>query len=92
VAAEEAFRARLSIQVSAADFGVVCVAAPIVDSNGGCVATVSIVLPEMRARNAHYASAVLQSAQAIEAQLGWDRRTVEGAVAGPKGSTGFGST
>jgi DNA-binding IclR family transcriptional regulator len=88
-AAEEALRTGLSVQVSAADFGVACIAAPIIDSNGGCVATISIVLPEMRAGNERYACAVRQSAQSIEAQLGWDRRSAEVAVVVPTGSTAF---
>jgi DNA-binding IclR family transcriptional regulator len=42
----KAFHDRLSIQFSETDFLVSCVASPICDQSGACVATVSVVLPE----------------------------------------------
>ncbi|BCP51980.1 IclR family transcriptional regulator [Kaistia sp. 32K] len=71
-----AFRERLSIQISETDFLVSCVASPICDWAGACVATISIVLPEHKvvANSALYAEAVRDASEAIERRLGWRER------------------
>ena len=70
------FARRLSIQLSESDYAVACIAAPIVDLAGECVATISIVLSELRAQAApeRFAGSVKAAAHTIEATLGWDRR------------------
>jgi DNA-binding IclR family transcriptional regulator len=72
-ASARAFADGLSVQVNAADFGVACVAAPIVDADGACVATISIVVPGIKARLPELKRAVRQAAHAIEARTGWHR-------------------
>ncbi len=66
------FRERLAVQMSASEFAVACIAAPICDEAGACVATISIVLPETKARAAadHLAEKVRHSALNIETALG----------------------
>lgn len=66
------FSKRLAVQLGASEYSVACIAAPICDENGICVATISIVLPETRARaNAdHLAEEVQRAAQAIEVAMG----------------------
>lgn len=70
------FRERLAVQMSASEFAVACIAAPICDETGACVATISIVLPETRARaeTKRLAEEVRKSALNIETALG--RRAV----------------
>jgi DNA-binding IclR family transcriptional regulator len=72
----KAFAERLSVQISETDFLVSCVASPIVDTTGACVATISIVLPEhkVEARRAFYAKAVREASARIERKLGWRSR------------------
>src|SRR5262249_27881631 len=69
----KAFAERLSIQMSETDFLVSCVASPICDQSGACLATISIVLPEHKviARQAFYADAVCAASEKIERNLGW---------------------
>ena len=66
------FKERLAVQMSASEFAVACIAAPICDETGACVATISIVLPETRARaeTDRLADAVRRSARNIETALG----------------------
>ncbi|TYB84307.1 IclR family transcriptional regulator [Oceaniovalibus sp. ACAM 378] len=66
------FRDRLSVQLSASEYSVACIAAPICDETGACVATISIVLPEARARAnyAQLAEEVQNSASTIEVEIG----------------------
>jgi len=66
------FHARLAVQMSASEFAVACIAAPICDETGACVATISIVLPERRARADadRLAEEVRRSAFNIETALG----------------------
>ena len=70
------FRERLAIQMSASEFAVACIAAPICDDDGACVATISIVLPETRARaeTEKFADEVRRSACNIETALGWKEK------------------
>lgn len=71
--AAEALKDRLSIQISETDFMVSCVASPICDASGACVATISIVLPEHKvvAQRDLYANAVRAASERIERTLGW---------------------
>jgi DNA-binding IclR family transcriptional regulator len=70
--AAEALARRLSIQIGESDYDVSCIAAPICDAAGACLATISVVLPEERARRerARYAEAVQKAARNIEHRLG----------------------
>lgn len=74
--AGEAFEKRLSIQISETDFLVSCVASPICDESGACVATISIVLPEHKvvANPELYGKAVRDASESIERKLGWRER------------------
>ena len=49
------------------------IASPICDTNGECVATISIVLPEQKvlADENHYTEQVRVSAERIEKLMGW---------------------
>ncbi|MBN8996630.1 MAG: IclR family transcriptional regulator [Rhizobiales bacterium] len=69
----KAFDERLSVQISETDFLVSCVASPIVDATGACVATISIVLPahKVEARRSFYAKAVREASARVERKLGW---------------------
>jgi DNA-binding IclR family transcriptional regulator len=71
--ARSAFEERLSIQAGESDYAVACIASPIVDRSGDCIATISIVLPEQKAfaDKAGYADRVKASAARIEKLMGW---------------------
>ena len=71
--AAEALSDRLSIQISETDFLVSCVASPICNRAGECVATISIVLPEHKVveNRDRYAKAVRAASERIERALGW---------------------
>jgi DNA-binding IclR family transcriptional regulator len=73
LASAAAFEQRLSVQIGESDFSVACVASPVRDANGACIATISIVLPEHKvsADTERYADAVKASADRIEAMLGF---------------------
>jgi DNA-binding IclR family transcriptional regulator len=64
---------RLSVQISESDFSVCCIASPIRDAEGSCIATISIVLPENKALldQNRYADAARAAAARIETLLGW---------------------
>ncbi|MEF2070146.1 IclR family transcriptional regulator [Consotaella aegiceratis] len=66
------FENRLAVQFNASEFSVACIAAPIRDEKGACVATISIVLPDRKAeeRQEELAAAVRASAAAVEQSLG----------------------
>ncbi|UXS05191.1 IclR family transcriptional regulator [Agrobacterium tumefaciens] len=68
-----AFQSRLSIQAGESDYAVACIASPICDRDGQCVATISIVLPEQKAFSDenHYTAHVRASAERIEKIMGW---------------------
>ncbi|MBR7653131.1 IclR family transcriptional regulator [Brucella oryzae] len=72
-AAAKAFGERLSIQIAESDYAVACIASPICDSDGQCVATISIVLPEQKVLSdeGRYTSQVRASAAKIEKLMGW---------------------
>jgi DNA-binding IclR family transcriptional regulator len=65
---------RLAVQINESDFAVACIAAPIVAPGGHCIATISLVVPESRARrNAdEYAVKVRAAANEVERAMGWD--------------------
>lgn len=68
-----AVRDRICVQVGESDFSVACVAAPILDQCGTCVATISIVLPEDKVERdrEYFVSHVQASARRIEERLGY---------------------
>lgn len=70
--AGEAFLARLSVQLSESEFAVACVASPICDAAGACIATVAIVLPEQRltATREKYVQEVQAASRQIERGFG----------------------
>jgi len=70
--ARREFHERLAVQMSASEFAVACIAAPICDETGACAATISIVLPESRARAqiTRLSEKVRQSARNVEFALG----------------------
>ncbi len=72
-AAAKAFETRLSIQAGESDYAVACIASPICNLEGECIATISIVLPEQKAFSdeSHYTSQVQASAERIERLMGW---------------------
>ncbi|WP_411505296.1 IclR family transcriptional regulator [Brucella anthropi] len=72
-AAAKAFDERLSIQIAESDYAVACIASPICDRDGQCVATISIVLPEQKVLSdeGRYTSQVRASAAKIEKLMGW---------------------
>ncbi len=72
-AAGKAFGERLSIQVAESDYAVACIASPVCDREGQCVATISIVLPEQKVLSdeSHYTEQVRASAERIEKLMGW---------------------
>ena len=71
--AEIALAQRLSVQLSESDFAVACIASPIRDRSGDCVATISLVVPEQKAiqRADDFAALVRGASEKIEAMLGW---------------------
>jgi DNA-binding IclR family transcriptional regulator len=72
-ASAKAFGERLSVQIGESDFSVACVASPIRDVHGACIATISIVLPEHKvsADTRRFADAVIAAADRVEASLGF---------------------
>ena len=72
-AAARAFDERLSIQIAESDYAVACIASPICDRDGQCVATISIVLPEQKVLSdeSRYTGQVRASAAKIEKLMGW---------------------
>lgn len=68
-----ALEQRCSIQLGISDYALACIAAPLINPAGECVATMSIVLPERRAiRNSKlYIEAVQVAAREIEGTVGW---------------------
>ena len=68
------------MQISESDFSVSCVASPICDASGQCVATVSIVLPEHK---------VLQDRAAMWRRCGTPRRGSRRGWAGADIGAGF---
>jgi DNA-binding IclR family transcriptional regulator len=63
----------LSVLAGESDYAVACIASPICDRDGSCVATISIVLPEQKAfaDEVGYANQVQASAERIETMMGW---------------------
>ncbi|SEB63356.1 transcriptional regulator, IclR family [Nitratireductor aquibiodomus] len=75
-AARRAYEEGLSIQAGESDFSVACIAAPIIDGEGACRATISIVVPDHKVDQDEpdLKDLVQKSARRIEARLGWRRR------------------
>lgn len=73
--ARKAYDERLSIQAGESDFSVACIAAPIIDTEGVCRATVSIVVPDHKVTQDEpdLKALVQQSARRIEERLGWSQ-------------------
>lgn len=71
--AGDSLLARLSVQLGESDYSVACIASPVCDASGACVATISIVLPEQRAEKnrSHYINAVKKASLQVQATLGW---------------------
>ncbi|MDN2566514.1 IclR family transcriptional regulator [Aquibium sp. A9E412] len=74
--AARALREGVCVQAGESDYSVACIAAPIVDAAGACVATISIVLPEFKVQEdrARYFKAVREAAAEIEERVGWRRQ------------------
>lgn len=72
-AAEQSLDARLCVQAGESDYSVACIASPVCDTTGACVATISIVLPEQKAldANAGFNEAVKEAAERIEVEMAW---------------------
>lgn len=71
-AAQDAFADRLAIQAGESDYMVACLAAPIRNGRGDCVATMSIVMPgpKLDGDRGRYTQAVQDAAARVEARLG----------------------
>ena len=70
--AKKEFTESLAIQVSLSEFSVSCIAAPIRGRDGSCIATISVVLPELKASSNldYYTTEVQNSANKIELAIG----------------------
>jgi len=70
--AGEDYRNKLAVQLGASEYAVACIASPICDIAGKCLATISIVLAETKAKSdlTYFSDAVKTSARAIEQALG----------------------
>lgn len=68
----DALSAHLSIQVGASDFWIACIAAPICDRDGACLATISVVVPEQKVATdgERIGTAVKAAAERIERAIG----------------------
>lgn len=69
----QAFEARLSIQAGESAYAIACIAAPIIDQNRNCRATISIVVPDKKVEQADpdLKALVQRSALTIARRLGW---------------------
>lgn len=74
---------RLAVQINELDYSVACIAAPIVAPGGRCIATISLVVPEMRARKRaeEFAAKVRAAAVEIERAMGWEETPLNIAIA-----------
>ncbi|MDR1744505.1 MAG: IclR family transcriptional regulator [Planctomycetota bacterium] len=72
-ACREAWEQGYSVQIAESDFAVACIAAPVKNAGGECVAAISLVVPETTAkdRGEQLSRLVMASARNIEKQLGW---------------------
>lgn len=71
--AHEALAQGLSIQAGESDFAVACIAAPVLDRQGHCQATMSIVVPEHKVhqKDPDLIALVKDSARLVGTRLGW---------------------
>lgn len=78
----EALAMRLSVQIGESESFVACLAAPVINLEGECVITISIVLPVAKAveRRQFYVDAAQAAAARIEKRLGWALRPTEHAI------------
>ncbi|WP_090553079.1 IclR family transcriptional regulator [Paraburkholderia caballeronis] len=71
--AQESFAARFALQIGESEASVACLASPVCNVGGECVITISIVMPENKAKQGidRYSAAVRDAAARIEDRLGW---------------------
>lgn len=71
--AARALSDRLSIQAGESDFSVACIASPVCNPEGECLATISIVVPDIKVNQNEpdLIKLVKDSAKRIESRLGW---------------------
>jgi DNA-binding IclR family transcriptional regulator len=81
---------RLAVQINESDYSVACIAAPIVAPGGRCIATISLVVPETRARRHadDFAVKVRAAAAGIERAMGWDENPLNTEFAGRRPTNG----
>lgn len=70
--AGEDFQNKLAVQLGASEYAVACIASPICDKTDTCLATISIVLAENKAKSDldYFSNAVKSAARSIEQALG----------------------
>ena len=71
--ARKDFDNRLSLQIGRADELISCVASPICNENGACVATISIVLANSKVKKSRefYTEQVMRASESLEKRMGW---------------------
>lgn len=71
--AREAWERGYWIQTAESDFAIACVAAPVIDPEGDCSATICLLVPEKAAkdRGGKLGAMVMAAARNIEKNLGW---------------------
>lgn len=74
----DAWERGYSVQIAESDFAVACIAAPIKNPRGECVATISLVVPEgvAQQKEEDLAALVVAAADNIEQRLGWRRHAL----------------
>ncbi len=79
----KAWKEGCSVQIAESDFAVACIAAPVRNRDGECVATVSMVVPEKTAKKKarELSRLAAGAAERIEQQLGWRNHTLQRSTA-----------
>ncbi len=69
----EAWEQGYCMEIAESDFAVACIAAPVKNFKGECMATISLVVPETTARDRGelLSRLAMASARNLEKQLGW---------------------
>lgn len=69
----EAFESRFALQIGESDATVACLAAPVCNTSGECVLTISIVMTQSKVAEGveRYRASVQSAARRIEERLGW---------------------